>query len=163
MASNEISTLNQKTLTNQQSQFLRHFFETGDLNKSARFAGYELKVAGILAASMNDPNTSLGRVFQEMRQDLVRSTTITLEKKRCKLWDLVEWSTNTKDNGRPNDSKLALACIDMLNKMDGHYAALEINSKTQVQKEVVTFRQEIPKIDKVIEAHEVDLADVENG
>ncbi|MFK0572152.1 hypothetical protein [Endozoicomonas sp.] len=146
--------------------FTRHFFEHGDPVAATEAAGYVAAVSKRLEQFIYDPATAIGRFYWELCRDRVESTLISTEKKRSKIWELAEWSIDRDDKGRPNDAKLALQCLDMLNRMDGDYAAMQINTKQQIQKhtQTVNFTQGIPvrpnqlRMEKTPSGIEVDQA-----
>ncbi|MCG7916031.1 MAG: hypothetical protein JAY71_19370 [Candidatus Thiodiazotropha weberae] len=142
------------------------YFKTGDLREAMRLAGYSRSPQSLSAirSCFAEPKTAIGAFYERLINERVKSVEITAESKRLKLWSLVEYATEHDDMGQPKNSKLALQCIDMLNRMDGHYAPLEVNTKGhhRIQQEVVTFRQEIPiknAVDVDIELDKIEEAE----
>ena len=148
-----------RNLSREELILTKHFFEHNDIQAACVAAGYEKNAASQLKNLFHHPGNRFYEFYQELCRDRIASTVITAEKKRCKLWDLVEWSTTVATDGRPNNSKLALACIDMLNRMDGHYAPVRVDSKQQmqIQKQSVTFQQQIDQVDKKSTADAVNF------
>lgn len=139
-----------KKLDREEIILTKHYFEHGDLPAAMKAAGYKPEAFSSVKSIMSNTDSHVGQFYRELCRDRVASTCISAEKKRIKLWKLVEWSVKEGENGNPNDCRLALACIDMLNRMDGDYAAMQINTKQQIQKQTVSFSQNIPKPNKGI-------------
>lgn len=138
----------EKNLSREQIIFTRHYFEHGCLSAAAKAAGYAEDLHKELACHIRNPDSRINRFYQELCKDRVASTVISTERKRAKIWELIEWSTQLNDDGQLNNYKMALSCLDMLNKMDGDYQPLRIENKHDIQKATVNFNQNIPKIPK---------------
>ena len=139
-----------KDLDREEIILTKHYFEHGDLLAAMNAAGYKPEAFSSVKGMIINTDTHVGQFYRELCRDRVASTCISAEKKRVKLWKLVEWSVKENEKGKPNDCKLALSCIDMLNRMDGDYAAMQINTKQQIQKQTVSFSQKIPRPNKGI-------------
>ena len=121
--------------------FIKHFFENGDATEARKTAGIQNAVALRYQLLLKTPGNPYYDFYQELRQDRIASISVTAEKKRRRIWDLVEFLTNRVEEGNTGDALKILACIDILNKMDGHYVPLEVHSKQQIQS--VRFDQRI--------------------
>lgn len=132
-----------KKLDREEIILTKHYFEHGDLPAAMKAAGYKPEALNSVRNMLINADSHVCQFYMELCRDRVASTCISAEKKRIKLWKLAEWSIKENEEGKPNDCRLALACIDMLNRMDGDYAAMQINTKQQIQKQTVSFSQKI--------------------
>ena len=136
--------------------FIKHFFENGDLNEAQKISGISPHTAARYGLAIRTPGNSFYDFYQELRRDRVISISITAEKKRKKIWHIVELLTKSIEDGNTQDATRLLACIDVLNRMDGHYVPVEVHSKQQIQS--VNFGQNFRKSCKEIK----EIIDVES-
>ena len=137
-----------KHLERKEIIFTRHYFEHGCALEAAKVAGYKAVTVQLLKQDLADPETVIGSFYQELCKDRIASTVIGTEKKRAALWDLAERSMKDNGNGLPKDSKLALQCLDMLNRMDGDYKPIQTDNRHLINQQTtatVNFQQNIPK------------------
>lgn len=131
----------------------KHYFEHGDIQAALSAAGYKGAEVSSVKRMLQRQGSLLNEFYSQLCRDRMESTVISTEKKRVKLWKLAEWAANERESDatKLNDPKLALQCLDMLNRMDGDYAAVEINTRQQmqIQKQTVNFQQRIPPVEKV--------------
>ena len=135
-------------MTREEIIFIKHFFENGDLHEARKISGITPQRATRYGLAIKSPGNPFYDFYQELRSDRVISISITAEKKRKKIWDIVELLTKSIEEGNTQDASKLLACIDILNKMDGHYVPVEVHSKQQIQS--VSFDQNFHKSRKEI-------------
>lgn len=121
--------------------FIKNFFESGDATEARKTAGIKSDKALRYQILLKTPGNPYYNFYQELRHDRIASISVTAEKKRRRIWDLVEFLTKRVEEGNTGDALKILACIDILNKMDGHYVPIEVHSKQQIQS--VRFDQRI--------------------
>lgn len=148
-----------QTLGRKGTIFVKHYFENGNSYKAclaADLAATEHKHYRSLTAIAGNPYYDF---FQNLKQDRVISISITAEKKRRKLWEIVELLTRSIEAGKTADAPRLLACIDILNRMDGHYVPVEVHSKQQIQAQTFRFDQQINREVKEIKNVTTDSDD----
>ena len=143
-------------MTREEIIFIKHFFENGDLNEARKISGITHQRATRYGIAIKSPGNPFYDFYQELRSDRVISISITAEKKRKKIWHIVELLTKSIEDGNTQDAPKLLACIDVLNRMDGHYVPVEVHSKQQIQS--VNFGQNFRKSCKEIK----EIIDVES-
>lgn len=123
-----------------QLKFIHCLFDLGDVELAVDRSGLQSSMAQSLIKKLDDKTTRVGRYLSQIKRDYGQSISITIDQKRLKLWRMVELCTAEED-GLPKKPMVALKCLDMLNKMDGHYAPVKAQVQTQAQ--IVRFDQRI--------------------
>lgn len=148
-----------RTLSRKGVIYVKHYFEHGDSRKACVAAGISTGDYAYYQSLTNIAGNPYYDFFQDLKQDRIISISITAEKKRRKLWDIVEILTKSVESGKTSDAARLIACIDILNRMDGHYVPVEVHSRQQIQTQSFRFDQQIKREAKEIENISVDDPD----
>ena len=130
-----------------QRKFVNAYLENGgNASKAYKDAGYECSNRNVLDVNsctlLRSPK--IQTVMHKRQEEAVKSSEISLDRKRNALWDIAKDGMN-KSTGTEapveimNDSRASIAAISELNRMDGHHAATNSNINIQA----VSFIQDI--------------------